>query len=64
MTKVMPDGYLGVPQSAFFLKIISDLVGLWLWGFAAWFVLVSIGAHWQVMRPHHPQYHIKFDMTW
>ncbi|RFU24183.1 hypothetical protein B7463_g12156, partial [Scytalidium lignicola] len=64
MSKVMPNGYLGHQESAFFLKLISDLVGLWLWGWCVWFFIVSVGAHWQVMRPHHPQYHIQFDMTW
>ncbi|KAH8800199.1 voltage-dependent anion channel [Xylogone sp. PMI_703] len=64
MDKVMPNGYLGHPESASFLKLISDLIGLWLWGWCVWFLIVSVGAHWQVMRPHHPQYHTRFDMTW
>ncbi|KAH8821304.1 voltage-dependent anion channel-domain-containing protein [Xylogone sp. PMI_703] len=64
LDKAMPNGCLGHADSNFFLKLMSDLVGLWLWGFCIWFFIVSVGAHWQVMRPHHPQYHIQFDMTW
>lgn len=62
--KIMPNGYLGNPDAAFFLKLLSDLTGLWLWGLCLWFFLVSIGAHWQVMQPNDPEHHIQFDMTW
>jgi tellurite resistance protein TehA-like permease len=30
-------------------KIISIWVGLWLWGLAIWFFLVSVGAHWSCL---------------
>jgi tellurite resistance protein TehA-like permease len=60
----MPSGYLGHSDAAFFLKLLSDLTGLWLWGLCLWFFLVSIGAHWQIMRPNDPEHHIQFDMTW
>ncbi|KAE9377459.1 hypothetical protein N431DRAFT_365249 [Stipitochalara longipes BDJ] len=62
--KIMPGGYLGHPDAAFFLKLLSDLTGLWLWGLCLWFFLVSVGAHWQLMRPNDPEHHIQFDMTW
>jgi tellurite resistance protein TehA-like permease len=60
----LPDGYAGHADAAFYLKLISDLAGLWLWGLCLWFFLVSVGAHWQVMRPNDPEHHIQFDMTW
>ncbi|PMD26997.1 hypothetical protein NA56DRAFT_561651 [Hyaloscypha hepaticicola] len=62
--KIAPNGYFGNPDAAFFLKLLSDLTGLWLWGLCLWFFLVSIGAHWQIMRPNDPEHHIQFDMTW
>jgi tellurite resistance protein TehA-like permease len=62
--KIAPNGYFGNPDAAFFLKLLSDLTGLWLWGLCLWFFLVSIGAHWQIMRPDDPEHHIQFDMTW
>lgn len=30
-------------------KVISIWVGLWLWGLAFWFFLVSVGAHWSCL---------------
>jgi tellurite resistance protein TehA-like permease len=60
----MPHGYLGHADAAFFLKLLSDLTGLWLWGLCLWFFLVSVGAHWQIIRPNEPEHHIRFDMTW
>jgi tellurite resistance protein TehA-like permease len=60
----MPNGYMGNSDAAFFFKLMSDLAGLWMWGLCLWFFLVSIGAHWKVMRPNDPEHHIRFDMTW
>lgn len=62
--KIMPGGYMGNTQAPFVLKILSDMTGLWLWGLCLWFFIVSVGAHWQVMRPNDPEHHIRFDMTW
>ncbi|KUJ06588.1 uncharacterized protein LY89DRAFT_406347 [Mollisia scopiformis] len=62
--KVMPNGFEGNGDAAFIIKLLSDLAGLWMWGLCLWFFLVSIGAHWQVMQPRHPEHHIRFDMTW
>jgi hypothetical protein len=62
--KIIPNGISGNRDAAFFLKILSDLTGLWLWGLCIWFFIVSLGAHWQVMRPNDPEHHIQFDMTW
>lgn len=60
----MPDGYRGEPKAAFFFKLLSDMTGLWLWGLCLWFLIVSIGAHWQLMNVNDPRHHIEFDMTW
>jgi tellurite resistance protein TehA-like permease len=62
--KIMPNGYMGNPSAAFIFKILADMTGLWLWGLCLWFFIVSVGAHWQVMRPNDPEHHIRFDMTW
>lgn len=31
-------------------QIVSIWIGLWLWGLALWFFLVSVGAHWSCIR--------------
>ncbi len=63
--KISPNSYFGNhPDTAFFLKLLADLTGLWLWGLCFWFFLVSVGAHWQIMRPNDPEHHIQFEMTW
>jgi tellurite resistance protein TehA-like permease len=64
MTKIMPDGYLGEASAGFIFKILADVAGLWLWGLCLWFFIVSVGAHWTVMRFNDPGHHIHFDMTW
>jgi tellurite resistance protein TehA-like permease len=62
--KIMPNGYMGDPRAAYVLKLLSSFTGLWLWGLCLWFFIVSVGAHWQLMRPNDPEHHIQFDMTW
>lgn len=64
MTKIVPDGYQGNTSAGFFFKILADLAGLWMWGLCLWFFIVSVGAHYQVMRWNDPAHHIQFDMTW
>ena len=41
-------------------KIASAWMGLWLWGLAFWFLIVSIGAHWSCVRDGR----MTFAMTW
>ncbi|QIW95727.1 hypothetical protein AMS68_001245 [Peltaster fructicola] len=41
-------------------KIVANWVGLWLWGLAIWFFLVSVFAHWSTVK--HNRWH--FAMTW
>lgn len=64
--KIMPHGWLGNPDAAFFLRLFSIMVGLWIWGLCLWFFLVSVGAHWQLILLHKrgEKHHIHFDMTW
>ncbi|KAH8685415.1 voltage-dependent anion channel-domain-containing protein [Tricladium varicosporioides] len=64
MPKIMPGGYMNHTDTAFTLKIVSDMIGLWIWGLCLWFFLVSVGAHWQLMQPRDSKHHIRFDMTW
>ena len=60
----MPHGYMGDLDAAKFLRLMSIMVGLWIWGLCLWFFLVSMGAHWQMMQPNDEEHHIHFDMTW
>jgi hypothetical protein len=41
-------------------KIASAWMGLWLWGLAFWFLIVSVGAHWTCVRDGR----MTFAMTW
>jgi tellurite resistance protein TehA-like permease len=63
-TKIMPGGYMGNASAGFFLKLLADIMGLWIWGLCLWFFLVSAGAYWHAMRWKHPDHHARFDMTW
>ncbi|CAG8982412.1 hypothetical protein HYALB_00007091 [Hymenoscyphus albidus] len=62
--KIMPNGWLGHPDAAFFLRLLSIMVGLWIWGLCLWFFLVSVGAHWQLVLLKKEKHQIHFDMTW
>ncbi|KAL2073905.1 hypothetical protein VTL71DRAFT_11231 [Oculimacula yallundae] len=65
ISKIQPNEHFGNDNAEFFIKLISLLVGLWLWGLCLWFFLVSVGAHWQIIKPDPKQKHkIHFDMTW
>jgi tellurite resistance protein TehA-like permease len=55
---------MGNASAGFFFKLLADVAGLWMWGLCLWFFIVSVGAHWQVIRWKHPEHHIHFDMTW
>lgn len=52
----MGNGYLFAQVS----KICSLWVGLWLWGLALWFFIVSVGAHYSCVRDRK----MTFAMTW
>lgn len=52
----MDNGYLAGQIG----KIGATWMGLWLWGLAIWFLIVSIGAHWSCVRDGP----MTFAMTW
>ncbi|KAK2605908.1 hypothetical protein QQS21_003634 [Conoideocrella luteorostrata] len=58
---IVPQDFLAVPNAADIIKVVSVLVGLWLWGLAMWFFLVSVGSLWKYTRTGHS---IPFQMTW
>jgi hypothetical protein len=41
-------------------KICANFMGLWLWGLALWFFLISVGAHWTCAT----RGKMDFAMTW
>jgi hypothetical protein len=48
---VVPPNFMGNGELAGQVsKIVSIWAGLWLWGLAMWFCIVSIGAHWSCVR--------------
>ncbi|KAH6722727.1 voltage-dependent anion channel-domain-containing protein [Leptodontidium sp. MPI-SDFR-AT-0119] len=61
--KISPNEHFGNENAEFILRLISLLVGIWLWGLCLWFFLVSVGAHWQIIKPD-DKHQIHFDMTW
>ncbi|KAM0132795.1 hypothetical protein ACHAO1_006540 [Botrytis cinerea] len=63
-TTILPNGIFGNTEGPFVLYLMGSFTGLFIWGLCLWFCLISIGAHWQVMQPHHPEHHISADMTW
>jgi tellurite resistance protein TehA-like permease len=58
---ILPDGFLSIPNSVSILKILSTMVGLWLWGLCIWFFLVSVGSLWKYVFPNH---RLPFQVTW
>lgn len=63
ISKISPNEHFGNENAEFILRLISLLVGIWLWGLCLWFFLVSVGAHWQIIKPD-DKHQIHFDMTW
>jgi len=58
---IIPDGFLGTQYTVDIVKVMSVLVGLWLWGLAIWFFLVSVGSLWKYVRTGSS---LPFQMTW
>ncbi|KAG5951220.1 hypothetical protein E4U53_003552 [Claviceps sorghi] len=58
---IIPDNFLDTPVTWDVVKVVSVLVGLWLWGLAMWFFLVSVGSLWKYTRAGH---NMPFQMTW
>lgn len=60
-SSIIPDNFLDTPVTADVIRVVSVLVGLWLWGLAMWFFLVSVGSLWKYTRSGHK---MPFQMTW
>ncbi|KAI9797282.1 MAG: hypothetical protein M1833_005578 [Piccolia ochrophora] len=61
LTRSFPPSFMGDGAlAAFVLKIVANWVGIWLWGLAVWFFIVSVGAHWSCLG--HGGLH--FSLTW
>lgn len=63
--EILPEDFMmpGMTGHAvFILKLLSAMIGLWLWGLAFWFFLVSVGSFWKYARPEH-EAKIGFQMT-
>ncbi|KAK7753842.1 hypothetical protein SLS62_004208 [Diatrype stigma] len=58
---ILPQNFEGEEHAVFILRVISILVGLWLWGLSLWFFLVSVGSLWKYVRPEST---MPFQMTW
>ncbi|GKT56976.1 C4-dicarboxylate transporter malic acid transporter [Colletotrichum tofieldiae] len=43
------------------VKVMSVMIGLWLWGLSMWFFIVSVGSLWKYVRPESK---MPFQMTW
>ncbi|KAF7882799.1 uncharacterized protein EAF02_006162 [Botrytis sinoallii] len=57
-TTILPNGIFGNTEGPFVLYLMGSFTGLFIWGLCLWFCLISVGAHWQVMQPNHPEHHI------
>ncbi|KAI4862410.1 voltage-dependent anion channel-domain-containing protein [Hypoxylon rubiginosum] len=58
---VIPDSFQGSTHSIVILRLLSTMIGLWLWGLSIWFFLVSVGSLWKYVRP---ECKMPFQMTW
>ena len=63
MPRVAPADFMGAGNGRLagdISMILANWTGLWLWGLALWFFLVSVFAHWSTVRHNRWQ----FAMTW
>ncbi|KAL2353266.1 voltage-dependent anion channel-domain-containing protein [Cryomyces antarcticus] len=61
LPRVIPDDFMGNGQLAGQVSmILANWMGIWLWGLALWFFLVSTGAHWSCVS----RGRMDFAMTW
>ncbi|KAG7054044.1 C4-dicarboxylate transporter/malic acid transporter [Colletotrichum scovillei] len=45
--KILPSNFLGTDLAVPIIKVMSVLIGLWLWGLSMWFFIVSVGSLWK-----------------
>ncbi|KAJ4349731.1 uncharacterized protein N0V89_008349 [Didymosphaeria variabile] len=63
LPEVVPEDFMGKGMGELAGKvgmIVANFMGLWLWGLALWFFLVSVGAHYSCVR----RGKMDFAMTW
>ena len=61
---ILPEGFLGSEDRdtiALIIKVMSVMIGLWLWGLSMWFFFVSVGSLFKYIRPER---RLTFLMTW
>ncbi|ROT43559.1 hypothetical protein SODALDRAFT_42114 [Sodiomyces alkalinus F11] len=58
---IIPQNFMGAEQAVPIVRIMSLLVGVWLWGVALWFFMVSVGSLWKYVKPDRK---MPFMMTW
>lgn len=58
---IVPDDLLGNANAVSILKILSYMLGLFLWGLTIWFFLVSLGSLWKYLKPAR---RLPFHITW
>ncbi|KAK0706453.1 voltage-dependent anion channel [Lasiosphaeria miniovina] len=60
---ILPVNFMGTEHAIYILRLLSYMVGLWLWGLSIWFFLVSVGSLWKYIFAEHRK-KISFQMTW
>ncbi|KAK1987859.1 C4-dicarboxylate transporter/malic acid transporter [Colletotrichum cereale] len=58
---ILPSNFLGTDIAVPIVKVMSALIGLWLWGLSIWFFIVSVGSLWKYVCPENK---MSFQMTW
>jgi hypothetical protein len=57
----IPENFMGVGQMAGTISVVmANWMGIWLWGLAIFFFIISCGAHWSCVR--HGR--LQFALTW
>jgi tellurite resistance protein TehA-like permease len=57
----IPENFMGVGEMAGTISVVmANWMGIWLWGLAIFFFIVSCGAHWSCVR--HGR--LRFALTW
>lgn len=57
----IPDDFMNVGELAGTISVVlANWTGIWLWGLAVFFFIVSLGAHWSVVKGRK----LRFSMTW
>jgi len=58
---ILPQDMDGRIYAVYSLKVLSIVMGLWLWGLSKWFFIVSVGSLHKYLRKEHT---MPFQMTW